>query len=145
VQVTRVTIHFFGGTRRNLQEKKGSDMFRAAQGICPANEIHDLRICEGVSNPQFHRSLRFVFCAGLLGGAAVAKKHGNPNCGEPEQPQALTPTATEFEQMAQKLNLEPNEYVKSVHLREWAQRNRYFKYVPEPLLRAWGLRVKVTL
>ena len=55
------------------------------------------------------------------------------------------PTATEFEQTVHKFKLEPDEYVNSVHLREWAQQNRRFKYIPESLLRVWGLEVKITL
>jgi hypothetical protein len=75
----------------------------------------------------------------------MAKRRGNPNWGKPEQSGTLLPTATEFEQAVRKFNLEPDEYVNSVRLREWAQQNRYFKYVPESLLRAWGLEVRITL
>jgi hypothetical protein len=75
----------------------------------------------------------------------MAKRRGNPNWGKPAQSGALTPTMTEFEQAVRKFKLEPNEYVNSVRLREWAQRNRYFKYIPESLLKAWGLDVQITL
>jgi hypothetical protein len=75
----------------------------------------------------------------------MAKRRGNPNWGKPERSEAILPTATEFEQTVHKFKLEPDEYVNSVHLREWAQQNRRFKYIPESLLRAWGLEVRITL
>jgi len=52
---------------------------------------------------------------------------------------------TEFEQAVRKFNLKPDEYVNSKHLREWAQQNRHSKYIPESLLKAWGLDVQITL
>jgi hypothetical protein len=75
----------------------------------------------------------------------MAKRRGNPNWGKPERSGALTPTMTEFEQAVRKFNLKPDEYVNSKHLREWAQQNRHFKYIPESLLKAWGLDVQITL
>lgn len=75
----------------------------------------------------------------------MAKRCGNPNWGKPERSGALLPTLTEFEQTARKFKLEPNEYVNSVCLREWAQRNRHSKYIPESLLKALGLGVYITL
>lgn len=75
----------------------------------------------------------------------MAKQRGNPNWGKPLQSGALMTIATEFEQAVRQLKLEPNEYVNSVPLREWAQRHRHSKYIPESLLKAWGLGVYVTL
>ena len=75
----------------------------------------------------------------------MAKRRGNPNWGKPERSGALLPTATEFEQAVRKFNLKPDEYVNSKHLRKWAQQNRHSKYIPESLLKAWGLDVQITL
>ena len=75
----------------------------------------------------------------------MAKRCGNPNWGKPEQSGALLPTATEFEQAVRKFELKPDEYVNSVSLREWVERNRHSKYIPESLLKAWGLDVQITL
>jgi hypothetical protein len=75
----------------------------------------------------------------------MAKRRGNPNWGKPAQSGVLTPTMTEFEQAVRKFNLEPDEYVNSVRLREWVERNRHSKYIPESLLKAWGLDVQITL
>jgi hypothetical protein len=75
----------------------------------------------------------------------MEKRRGNPNWGKPARSGALTPSMTEFEQAVRKFNLKPDEYVNSKHLREWAQQNRHFKYIPESLLKAWGLDVQITL
>jgi hypothetical protein len=52
-------------------------------------------------------------------------------------------TVTAFEKVVRKFNLEPDEYVYSAPLREWARRNRHSKYIPESLLEAWGLDVRI--
>ena len=57
----------------------------------------------------------------------------------------VLPTVTAFERMANKLKLKPNQYLDSERLREWVERHRHSKYVPESLLKAWGLRVAVRL
>ena len=75
----------------------------------------------------------------------MTKRRGNPNWGKPQLSGALLRSATEFEQTVRKFKLEPDEYVNSVRLREWAQRNRHSKYIPESLLKAWGLDVQITL
>lgn len=72
----------------------------------------------------------------------MAKRRGNPNWGK-SVPSVWT--VTEFERTVAKLQLKPSEYVTSVALREWAYRNRDSKYVPEALLKAWGLEVELKL
>ena len=37
------------------------------------------------------------------------------------------------------LKLQPDQYVHSTRLREWARRNKNSKFIPEPLLQAWGI------
>jgi intergrase/recombinase len=75
----------------------------------------------------------------------MVKQRGNPNWGKPAWSGALTPTMTEFEQAVRKFKLEPNEYVNSKHLRKWVEQNLHSKYIPESLLKAWGLGVQITL
>jgi len=75
----------------------------------------------------------------------MPKQHGNPNWGKPDLSGVGTPTLTEFEQIVIKFDLKPDEYVNSKYLREWAQRNKQSKYIPESLLKAWGLDVQITL
>lgn len=63
---------------------------------------------------------------------------GNPNWGKPEQTE---PTITEFEKKVMELNLHPDQYVGSEELRSWSAKHKNTRYVPEPLLQAWGLAV----
>ena len=68
----------------------------------------------------------------------MAKRRGNPNWGKPEPIGPITPTITEFEQVVREYKLSPDQYLRSTRLREWARRNKNSKYIPEPLLEAWG-------
>jgi len=72
----------------------------------------------------------------------MPRKAGNPNWGKSEV--APAPTITEFEKLAAELNLTPDIYVQSETLREWVAENRNTKYVPEPLLEAWGFEIEVS-
>jgi len=63
---------------------------------------------------------------------------GNPNWGKPEE---ATPTITEFEKKVIELDLTPDQYVGSEELRKWAAKMRNIRYVPEPLLAAWGFEI----
>jgi hypothetical protein len=66
----------------------------------------------------------------------MAKRRGNPTWGKPEQIGPVTPAITKFEQVVHEFNLQPDQYIRSVRLREWANRNKNSKYIPEPLLEA---------
>lgn len=72
----------------------------------------------------------------------MAKRRGNPNWGKFNREEPVPPTVTEFEQVVLKFNLQPDQYLRSRRLREWAVRNRNTKYVPEPLLKAWDLELE---
>ena len=72
----------------------------------------------------------------------MAKRRGNPNWGKPEMNGPVSPTITEFEQVTCEFNLQPDQYITSTRLREWASRNKNSKFIPEPLLEAWGLEVE---
>ncbi len=41
--------------------------------------------------------------------------------------------------------LSPDQYLRSTRLREWARRNKNSKYIPEPLLEAWGFELSPTV
>ena len=75
----------------------------------------------------------------------MAKRRGNPNWGKPEPIGPVTPTITEFEQVVHEYKLSPDQYLRSTRLREWARRNKNSKYIPEPLLEAWGFEIESTL
>jgi len=75
----------------------------------------------------------------------MAKRRGNPNWGKPEPIGPVIPTVTEFEQVVHEYKLSPDQYLRSTRLREWARRNKNSKYIPEPLLEAWGFEIESTL
>lgn len=68
------------------------------------------------------------------------RRRGNPNWGKPPQP--LRPLLTEFEIQVGRLRLSKTEYAASTQLRHWCEDNRNRRYVPEWLLRNWGLTVE---
>ena len=74
----------------------------------------------------------------------MAKRRGNPNWGKPRPSGPVTPTVTEFEQVVREYKLSPDQYLRSTRLREWARRNKNSKYIPEPLLEAWGFEIEST-
>jgi len=81
----------------------------------------------------------------LEGRFFMAKRRGNPNWGKPEPIGPVIPTVTEFEQVVHEYKLSPDQYLRSTRLREWARRNKNSKYIPEPLLEAWGFEIESTL
>jgi len=62
---------------------------------------------------------------------------GNPNWGKPDQSSGVT--LTSFEMKVVELNLAPDQYLGSPELRAWSAAHKNVRYVPEPLLKAWGL------
>jgi hypothetical protein len=75
----------------------------------------------------------------------VAQRRGNPNWGKPEPNGLVIPTITEFERVTRELKLQPDQYIPSIELREWASRNRNSKFIPQLLLDAWGFEVESSL
>lgn len=76
----------------------------------------------------------------------MAKRRGNPNWGKPDiLGAAVIPTIPEFEVMTKKFKLEPEQYVRSHRLRDWARKNKNLKYVPEGLLEAWGFEIETII
>jgi hypothetical protein len=45
---------------------------------------------------------------------------------------------TSFEHVVNALRLSPEEYERSIPLKEWVRLNKDDKYVPSELLKAWG-------
>jgi hypothetical protein len=68
-----------------------------------------------------------------------ARKRGNPNWGRPIQHAPYAATA--FEEQVQKLGLTEQTCVASTELRQWCKRNKDRCYIPEWLLKRWGLTV----
>ena len=47
--------------------------------------------------------------------------------------------------VVKEFKLQPDQYIRSTRLREWARKNKNSKYIPEPLLEAWGFEIESTL
>jgi hypothetical protein len=69
----------------------------------------------------------------------MAKRRGNPNWGKPALPSISEPSA--FEKLVKSLRLAPHQYLGSRALREWVQKNKDQKYVPQDVLDAFGFDV----
>jgi len=89
--------------------------------------------------------IRFTSLRRRTEGTHMAKRRGNPNWGKPEPIGPVVPTITEFEQVVKEFKLQPDQYIRSTRLREWARKNKNSKYIPEPLLEAWGFEIESTL
>jgi len=70
----------------------------------------------------------------------MAHRRGNPNWGRPILP--IPAIATEFETIVQRLRLKPEMYTSSHELQKWCERNRNRCYIPEWLLKEWGIIVE---
>jgi hypothetical protein len=75
----------------------------------------------------------------------MAKRRGNPNWGKPDLLGPVTATIVEFERVTREFKLRPDQYIRSTRLREWARHNKNSKYIPEPLLEAWGFEIESPL
>ena len=71
--------------------------------------------------------------------------HGNFNWGSGNASVAAPYQLSEFELQVEELGLRPDQYQASPELRRWCQRNVNTHYVPEYLLKSWGIRVKDSL
>ncbi len=71
----------------------------------------------------------------------MARQRGNPNWMRPDYSVQVVPRLTEFEQLVAELELRPDQYVDSTRLRQWAQRHKNDKFIPESLLKAWGFHI----
>ena len=65
-------------------------------------------------------------------------RRGNPNWGKPVPFGPVVPAVFSFAEAVKQLKLQPDQYVQSTRLREWARRNKDSKFIPEALLQAWG-------
>ena len=66
----------------------------------------------------------------------MAKRRGNPIWGKPELVGPATSTIAEFEQAAREFKLRPDQFIRSVRLREWTSRNKNAKYISKYLREA---------
>ena len=78
-------------------------------------------------------------CQRVRGLENRMSRRGNPNWGKAYIP--VPYPLTEFEQQAETLGLLPSQYQASPELRSWCLRNANRNYVPEYLLKLWGIKV----
>ena len=71
----------------------------------------------------------------------MTKKRGNPNWGKPAPSIAFT-GASSFEEVVKQLRLAPADYEHSAQLKEWVEKNKDQRYVPQSLLDAWDIEVR---
>jgi hypothetical protein len=67
------------------------------------------------------------------------RKRGNPNWGKPMKPVPDVPSA--FEKQVEELGLTEHTCIASDELRQWCKRNKDRCYIPERLLKEWGITV----
>jgi hypothetical protein len=70
-----------------------------------------------------------------------SKRRGNPHWGSGTS-LPFQPTVSEFDRTVERLRLQPHEYIGSGELREWVEANKDSRFVPERLLKAWGLSLR---
>jgi hypothetical protein len=68
------------------------------------------------------------------------RRHGNPNWGRTTF--CIPKVPTEFEVLVKRLGLTQKKYTSSPELKQWCASNRHRCYVPEWLLKEWGLEVE---
>jgi hypothetical protein len=110
--------------------------------VCRAGSFEECKLSESNGLEGSFGSQIYLSGRGVI---FMAKRRGNPNWGKPEPIGPITPTITEFEQVVREYKLSPDQYLRSTRLREWARRNKNSKYIPEPLLEAWGFEIESTL
>jgi hypothetical protein len=70
---------------------------------------------------------------------AATRKRGNPTWGQRLPPVPVL--VTEFEIVVRQLQLTAETYASSRELRVWCKQNRNRVYIPEWLLKEWGIEV----
>jgi hypothetical protein len=70
----------------------------------------------------------------------MKRRCGNPDWGKPIPPAPAL--LTEFEKQVSQMGLTTREYASSAELKRWCEHNRNRVYVPEWLLREWGMAVE---
>ena len=71
----------------------------------------------------------------------VARRRGNPNWASGRPAQMLPRLPTAFEEQVQKLGLNEQNCATSEELRHWCKSNKDRCYIPEWLLKRWGISV----
>jgi hypothetical protein len=73
--------------------------------------------------------------------SSTGRRRGNPGWTSGRVPDVPPAGPTEFEVLVSELNLTEKTYERSLQLLDWCKHNRNRRYVPEWLLKTWGLCV----
>ena len=73
--------------------------------------------------------------------AHMSTRRGNPRWGSGAPARLAPAVSTEFEEQVRHLGLAKETFAGSNQLRNWCERNRNRRYIPEWLLGAWGIEV----
>jgi hypothetical protein len=68
----------------------------------------------------------------------MARRRGNPNWGKASVG-SIPQLPTAFEEEVRKLGLTTSTYAMSAQLKRWCERNKDRCYIPEHLLKSWGI------
>jgi hypothetical protein len=74
---------------------------------------------------------------GTEAGRLASMRRGNPNWGK-DSPAKAAPVCA-FDLKVSELGLTADQYIHSAELRAWAAAHKNTKYIPESLLKVWGL------
>ena len=89
-----------------------------------------------------HQAFQDRILAPSHGPACVFSPKFRPNWASGEKEVEPSPEQlTHFEQVAEQIGVSPQYYAYSHPLKEWVRKNRYHRYVPEWLLKEWGMQL----
>jgi hypothetical protein len=71
----------------------------------------------------------------------MANRRGNPNWGKPLLHSSSSSSESEFEKQVRQLKLTERDCAASDQLRLWCEENKNRVYIPESLLKHWGISV----
>jgi hypothetical protein len=69
------------------------------------------------------------------------RSRGNPDWGK--LPRGMPARLTAFEKQVERLGLDTDQFTCSAELKRWCERNRTRVFVPEWLLKEWGMTVEL--
>jgi hypothetical protein len=91
------------------------------------------------SGHQREQCVLVAECGSITRQQLMVRSRGNPGWSSGRGAALLSNAPCGFEREVARLRLKPEQYPASVKLREWCARNRRSHYIPEELLKAWGL------
>jgi hypothetical protein len=82
-----------------------------------------------------------MLIAAPIGRVLVEGRSKNSNWASGRPPEKRPAEPTGFDQLARRLGLNERTWASSKELKEWCELNKNRCYIPEVLLKAWGISV----